>query len=75
MTSQFPIYRIEPENRSGANTRNDSEGRFYKYWCHHPQLGRCLFKACSPDEFSSGQLAIAVCGMIKITVSHYMPAF
>jgi hypothetical protein len=55
MISQFPIYLIEPENRSSANTRNDSEGRFYKYWCNHPQLGRCLFKACSPDGFTPAE--------------------
>jgi hypothetical protein len=62
LTWAFPIYRIEPDARSSANTRNDSEGRFYKYWCvgvasmeNRSQLGRCLFKAAAPDGFTPAQ--------------------
>jgi hypothetical protein len=58
LTDLFPIYQIEPNDRSGANTRNDSEGRFYKYWCNLPQLGRCLFKAAAPDGFTPEQLRL-----------------
>jgi hypothetical protein len=52
MNSEFPIYQVEQVNRAKVNTRSDSEGRFYKYWCSHPQLGRCLFKAAAPDGFT-----------------------
>jgi hypothetical protein len=52
MSNEFPIYQVEQVNRAKVNTRSDSEGRFYKYWCSHPQLGRCLFKAAAPDGFT-----------------------
>jgi hypothetical protein len=52
MSDEFPIYQVEQVNRAKVNTRSDSEGRFYKYWCSHPQLGRCLFKAAAPDGFT-----------------------
>ena len=52
MISSFPIYRVEPKDRYGTNTGIDAEGRFYKYWCNHPELGHCLFKAASPDGFT-----------------------
>ena len=52
MISSFPIYRVEPKDRYGTDTGVDAEGRFYKYWCNHPELGRCLFKAASPDGFT-----------------------
>ena len=55
MTSSFPIYRVEPKDRYGTNTSVDDEGRFYKYWCNHPELGHCLFKAASPDGFTPEQ--------------------
>jgi hypothetical protein len=49
LISSFPIYRVEPKDRDGTDTGVDAEGRFYKYWCNHPELGRCLFKAAAPD--------------------------
>ena len=52
MISSFPIYRVEPKDRYCTNTSVDAEGRFYKYWCNHPELGHCLFKAASPDGFT-----------------------
>jgi hypothetical protein len=52
LISSFPIYRVEPKDRYGTNTGVDGEGRFYKYWCNHPELGHCLFKAASPDGFT-----------------------
>ncbi len=52
MISSFPIYRVEPKDRYGTDTGVDAEGRFYKYWCNHPELGHCLFKAASPDGFT-----------------------
>jgi hypothetical protein len=52
MSDEFQIYQVEQANRAKVNTRSDSEGRFYKYWCSHPQLGRCLFKAAAPDGFT-----------------------
>jgi hypothetical protein len=52
MSDEFPIYQVEQVNRAKVNTRSDSEGRFYKYWCSYPQLGRCLFKAAAPDGFT-----------------------
>jgi hypothetical protein len=52
LISSFPIYRVEPKDRYGTNTGVDAEGRFYKYWCNHPELGHCLFKAASPDGFT-----------------------
>jgi hypothetical protein len=52
LISSFPIYRVEPKDRYGTNTGIDAEGRFYKYWCNHPELGHCLFKAASPDGFN-----------------------
>jgi hypothetical protein len=52
MSNEFPIYQVEQVDRAKVNTRSDSEGRFYKYWCSHPQLGRCLFKAAAPDGFT-----------------------
>ena len=52
MISSFPIYRIEPKDRYSTDTGVDAEGRFYKYWCNHPELGHCLFKAASPDGFT-----------------------
>jgi hypothetical protein len=55
MSQKFPIYRVEPAYRSIAITQSDSEGRFYKYWCNHPQLGSCLFKAAAPDGFTPEQ--------------------
>jgi hypothetical protein len=51
LISSFPIYRVEPQDRHGTNTGSDVEGRFYKYWCRHPELGHCLFKAAAPDGF------------------------
>jgi hypothetical protein len=63
MPSFFPIYRADPGTRLSNNTKNDSEGRFYKYWCvdaapaieNIPLLGRCLFKAATPDDFTPAQ--------------------
>jgi hypothetical protein len=55
LISSFPIYRVEPKYRYGTNTGSDTEGRFYKYWCNHPELGRCLFKAAAPDGFTPEQ--------------------
>jgi hypothetical protein len=52
MSDKFPIYQVAQVDRARVNTRSDSEGRFYKYWCSHPQLGRCLFKAAAPDGFT-----------------------
>jgi hypothetical protein len=52
LISSFPIYRVEPKDRYSTNIGNDDEGRFYKYWCNHPELGHCLFKAASPDGFT-----------------------
>jgi hypothetical protein len=52
LISSFPIYLVEPKDRYGTNTSVDAEGRFYKYWCNHPELGHCLFKAASPDGFT-----------------------
>jgi hypothetical protein len=52
LISSFPIYRVEPKDRYGTDTGVDTEGRFYKYWCNHPELGHCLFKAASPDGFT-----------------------
>jgi hypothetical protein len=52
MNGEFPIYQVEQADRAKVNTRSDSEGRFYKYWCSHPLLGRCLFKAAAPDGFT-----------------------
>jgi hypothetical protein len=52
LISSFPIYRVEPKDRYGTDTGVDAEGRFYKYWCNHPELGHCLFKAASPDGFT-----------------------
>jgi hypothetical protein len=49
LISSFPIYRVEPKDRDGTDTGVDAEGRFYKYWCNHPELGHCLFKAAAPD--------------------------
>jgi hypothetical protein len=52
MRDEFLIYQVEQIDRAKVNTRSDSEGRFYKYWCSHPQLGRSLFKAAAPDGFT-----------------------
>jgi hypothetical protein len=52
LISSFPIYRVGPKDRDGTDTGVDAEGRFYKYWCNHPELGHCLFKAASPDGFT-----------------------
>jgi hypothetical protein len=52
MRDEFLIYQVEQVDRAKVNTRSDSEGRFYKYWCSHPQLGQCLFKAAAPDGFT-----------------------
>jgi hypothetical protein len=59
----FPIYQIEPEDRLGTNTRNDSDGRFQKYWCARvvhickdfPQLEHPLFKAGFGDGSTSSE--------------------
>jgi hypothetical protein len=49
MRDEFLIYQVEQVDRAKVNTSSDSEGRFYKYWCSHSQLGQCLFKAAAPD--------------------------
>jgi hypothetical protein len=58
MSDQFSIYQVEPEYRFAAKTKQDSEGRFYKYWCQHPQLGLCLFKAATPDGYTSAERSL-----------------
>jgi hypothetical protein len=58
MSNQFSIYQVEPGYRSGAKTKQDSEGRFYKYWCQHPQLGLCLFKAAVPDGYTAAERSL-----------------
>jgi hypothetical protein len=50
--AEYPIYQVEQVEANLSNSGIDSEGRFYKYWCSHPQLGRCLFKAAAPDGFT-----------------------
>jgi hypothetical protein len=52
VSDQYPIYQIEEIETNFSNSGIDSEGRFYKYWCRHPKLGRCLFKAAVPDGFT-----------------------
>lgn len=52
MIAEYPIYQVEQVEANLSNSGIDSEGRFYKYWCSHPQLGRCLFKAAAPDGFT-----------------------
>ena len=44
--AKFPIYQLE--NRSEVEIDDEEDGRFYKYWTHETNLGRCLFKAAFP---------------------------
>lgn len=50
MVNKFPIYRVDPSLWSFDNADSDSEGRFFKFWCEHPKLGRVLFKEAASDK-------------------------
>jgi hypothetical protein len=56
--TKYPIYQVTQQAADSSNSINDSEGRFYKYWCQHPQLGRCLFKAAVPDGFTATERSL-----------------
>lgn len=53
MLNKYLIYQVEQVEADISDSINDSEGRFYKYWCQHPQLGLCLFKAAVPDGYTA----------------------
>ena len=51
---KFPVLRFESQNN--AVVEDEDDGRFIKYWMKDSTLGRCLFKAASPFEFSPQQV-------------------
>jgi hypothetical protein len=50
MVKEFPVYRVDPSPWSFDDADSDSEGRFFKFWCEHPELGRVLFKEAASDK-------------------------
>jgi hypothetical protein len=56
--TKYPIYQAEQVDADSSDSINESEGRFYKYWCQHPQLGLCLFKAAVPDGYTAAERSL-----------------
>jgi hypothetical protein len=50
VTNNFPVYRVERSTRDFDTNERDAEGRFFKFWCHHAELGRVLFKEAASDK-------------------------
>jgi hypothetical protein len=50
MANEFPVYRVDPSPWSFDGANSDSEGRFFKFWCEHAELGRVLFKEAASDK-------------------------
>jgi hypothetical protein len=55
VVNNFPIYRVERDPRKLDTNERDSEGRFFKFWCEHPELGQVLFKEATSEQFSTSQ--------------------
>jgi hypothetical protein len=50
VVNKFPVYRVDPSPWSFDGVNSDSEGRFFKFWCKYPELGRVLFKEAASDK-------------------------